>query len=202
MKWLGALVGCVLALAEVGGAHAQQARPLAGDGIQVVNRRGEYGGVQPGVESGAKNGERKPAARPRRKNIITWVGFQPQADGGSRVFLQLTSEVPFTQSISRGRLVIRLRGARLGNSNATRFLDTRFFDTALARVDADRRRRGVEVVIEFKSPADLAEGSASMTTSQVDGYTYLFIEFPPPSAGAAAPAGGDDEDVDVGDDVE
>ena len=185
MKWLGALVGCVVALSEVGGAHAQQARPLAGDGIQVVNRRGEYGGVQPNVEKGAKNGERKPAARPRRKNIITWVGFQPQADGGSRVFLQLTSEVPFTQSISRGRLLISLRGARLGNSNANRFLDTRFFDTALARVDADRRRRGVELAIEFKNPADLAEASATMTTSQVDGYTYLFVEFPPPSGGAA-----------------
>lgn len=195
-------VAIVLA-ATAGTARAQQARPLPpGDQLRAaplqVHRLGVYSGVQPQVAGSDREGQAGAKKRRRRPGRITWVGFQAQGDGGARVFLQLTSEVPYEQRVEKGRLVVHLDGARLGNRNARRFLDTRFFDTALARIDADavRRRRGrkagVDLEIRFKSPADAAEAQASMTTSEIDGYTYLFLEIPPTSGSVAGAAEGGD----------
>ena len=184
-----ALSGFTL-IAGVDLAAAQRARPLRpGEQVDLrqprVNRKGTYSGVKPG-KSDAKN-------RVRRKNLVTWVGFQPRDSGRSRVFVQLTSQVPYDQHVEGDTLIVTLAGARFGSANARRFLDTRFFDTALARVDADRARRkgkrkrrgrGVEIRIKFKNPGDTAGASASMTTSEADGYTYLFLDFHAPSAAA------------------
>ena len=138
-----------------------------------------YGGVTPGEGASRK---------PRRPNRLTWVGFQVKDDGTSTLFVQLTSEVPFTQEVVGGKLVVRLEGARFANRNARRRLDTRFFETALqqvtsravskrrARGDQPARAAGVELTVAFKNPEDAREASAELRQEQ-DGYHYLYLSF-------------------------
>jgi hypothetical protein len=138
-----------------------------------------YGGVTPGEGTPRK---------PRQPNRLTWLGFQVKDDGTSTLFVQLTSEVPFTQEVAGGKLVVRLEGARFANRNARRRLDTRFFETALqqvtsravskrrARGDQPARPAGVELTIAFKNAEDAREASAELRQEQ-DGYHYLYLSF-------------------------
>lgn len=151
------------------------------------SREGAYQGVAPG--DGAPVG-RKP--RPGRTPKVTWLGFQPNAEGGARVFVQLDREVAHPQQVVDGVLVISLAGARVAHSNSRRALDTRFFDTAVERVAIEpakrrpgskRAGRGLELVIRFKKPAEARELEASMRAGK-DGFTYLMVDVPR-SAGTA-----------------
>jgi hypothetical protein len=181
----------VLALAlgapfGAGRAAAQEADDLDTQGIpdETINtgvrtQTGDYGGVTPGESTSRK---------PRRPNRVTWVGFQVKDDGTSTLFVQLTSEVPFTQEVAGGKLIVRLEGARYSNRNARRRLDTRFFETALqqvtsravskrrARGDQPARPAGVELTISFKNPEDAREARAELRQEQ-DGYHYLYLSF-------------------------
>ncbi|WP_428264269.1 hypothetical protein [Haliangium sp.] len=151
-----------------------------------------YGGVTPGEAAESKRKRKRP-------NRVTWVGFQPRAGGGSRLFVQLTSEVGFEQELRNGTLVVKLDNARYDNRNASRRLDMRFFDSALRQVTGKRvsRRRarrqrparsaGIELAIEFKNPDDAAEARAELRAEQ-DGYYYLYLDFEPP--GPRPPRGG------------
>ena len=103
---------------------------------------------------------------------MTLVGFR-QESTGSRVFVR-TNE-PVRYSVTRGEkmVVLELENTRIAESNNTRALDTSFFDTAVAAVDADAgpsrtvrvairlkeqvpyqtHQEGNEVSIEFQRPA-------------------------------------------------
>lgn len=215
-RW-GLVAATALSLAAAG-ARDGSAQPRQDDGIRVTPRsvhdKGEYGGVQPGVATPRSwKGKRPVRNRARRKNLLTWVGFQPAGDRGSRIFVQLTGELEYSQRVEGDTLVVTLVGARFGGTNARRRLDARFFDTAVRQVTTNRikrqrrskRRRGrrgrasggVEVRIAFKNPADAAEGNASMATSKEDGYTYLFLDLAAPSGNIA-----DSDDDDTNDDDE
>lgn len=151
----------------------------------VTNREGEYSGVKPG----------EAPFKERRKNILSWVGFQASDDGRARVFVQLSSEVPYTQKLESGVLVVRLEGARYRNKNASRRLDMRFFGTALRQVTSRRvgkkRARGsesaqpagIELRFEFKNPSDAHEASVSSRVEK-DGYHYLLLDFRPAAGGS------------------
>ncbi len=177
-------------------AHAQP----AGD----VHKEGDYQGVEPGAST--KRGLEFAKQCGRRSNLLTWIGFQPQEGGGSRVFVQLCGALEYDQQLSGSTLLVNLHGARFESRNARRALDVRFFDSALSRVvpKASRRGRGkrraggIQIAISFEDPADAREASATMSTAE-DGYTYLFLDFgapskpkddrpPTPAADAAEPA--------------
>lgn len=201
---LSAALALVIAAAP-GVAHAQ------GDDDDVVyskkdqaykHKEGEYGGVTPGViypydDKDFKNRIKRPTNSGKRKDRVTWVGFQPQSGGSSRVFIQLTTEVEYSQVVVGDHLEVYLHGARLANANARRRLDTTQFGTAISEVKAQRvaRRRakndqparpaGVEVEVRFKGAGAARQGTASLNKEQ-DGYYYLFLDFDPPS-GAATP---------------
>jgi hypothetical protein len=168
------------------------------------HKEGEYGGVTPGViypydDKDYKKRFKRPTNSGKRKRRVTWVGFQPRDGGASRLFLQLTSEVEYSQAVVGDTLKVWVHSGRLANSNARRRLDMRHFDSALLEARArrvSRRRakgdrpghpRGVELTVRFKNPADVREAQASLTKEQ-DNYYYLFLDFGP---GTAAPDGGD-----------
>jgi len=166
-----------------------------------VHPKGDYGGVQPGVSTPKSWSKRRPLRnKARRKNIVRWIGFQPKNDGRSRVFVQLTGPVEFTQSMDGNVLLVTLQGARLGGSNARRPLDTRFFDTITRRVVAKRVRRQVVLRVTFKNPADAATATANLETSKTDGYSYLFLDFGAPSGEALKAEAEDDESASDDDD--
>jgi hypothetical protein len=151
---------------------------------QYKPREGEYGGVTPGViypyaDEGYKHRRmwKAPARMPR--NTIFWVGFQPKEDRSARVFLQTSEPMQYSQVLRGGTLVVHVAGARLANANARRRIDSRFFDTAVAGIDAGRGKGGVEVRITFKKAAEAREARAAVT-KEADGYNYLYLDFGAP----------------------
>lgn len=189
-RWLGWSLALALALGApfgAGRAAAQEADDLDTQDIptETINAAGasptgDYGGVTPG--------EKNTSRKSKRPNRVTWVGFQVKDDGTSTLFVQLTSEVPFTQEVAGGKLLVRLEGARYANRNARRRLDTRFFETALqqvtsravsrrrARGDQPARPAGVELTVAFKNAEDAREARAELRQEQ-DGYYYLYLSF-------------------------
>jgi hypothetical protein len=157
---------------------------------------GEYGGVVPGrpappPQASAAAG--KPRPKPT-KPTVTWLGFQPLEGAASRVFVQLSTQGSYSQSVVGKELVVRVEDVRLGAYNQTRPLDTRFFQTPVARVVARRVAKkgrgknrtpgGVELRISFKDTRDVRASDAHIEAAS-DGYVYLYLDFGP----ATAPSG-------------
>jgi hypothetical protein len=149
----------------------------------------DYKGVVPG-------GSAATGVRPG-KPVVHWVGFQKKDDSSSRIFVQLGTNVEYRKWLEGPVLYVLLEGARIGNANASRRLDMRFFKVAptMAKARRVRRRRasgarpahsgGVLLEIHFASEADAADPSAIMNSSG-DGFAYLNLDFAPPSGQADA----------------
>jgi len=191
--------GCLCGLFVLGVAAAASGQEGGDDQVyskkdqRYKPREGEYGGITPGViypyadEGYAHRVEHKAPAK-MRANTIFWVGFQPRDGGGSRVFVQTSSQMEVGQAVAGGVLVVHLTGGRLANANARRRLDTRFFESAVAEVQAARvsarragkgraaRTAGVDLAIRFRNAADAHEVSAGFTR-EPDGYYYLYLDF-------------------------
>lgn len=180
-------ITAAIAMATAMPAMAQPVatEPGAEEGPRV---EGDYGGVTPG--EAATSPPR--AGRTGRYTPITWLGFQARDDGSSLVFLQLTGPVEVEQQVVGDTLYVNYAGARFASRNTRRFLDVRFFDTALARIEsrsvATRRARGDRPatragalsVITFKNPGDAQQAKVT-TTPEKDGYVYIYLELGPPS---------------------
>jgi hypothetical protein len=139
-----------------------------------------YDGVVPGAE-----GRNPLPALPKAGSYLIWTGFQMTA-GGSRVFLQTTTQVPF--ELNEGRvaksgkstLVVRLAGCRIFMANNRRKIDTRFFATPISSVAARQKGRDVEVRIALREVA----AGVPHSESGPEGTQFVVIDFPP---GRAAP---------------
>jgi len=180
------IVAAGFILAALSGPAAGQDKKPGGQvnlGPGGPNQVGEYSGVEPGQPA-------PPGHRPRRGKypLVTWVGFQPQDGGSSRVFIQLDRDVSHHQSMRGGAVVISLDNARYANTNARRFLDTRFFETAVERITTQpiRKRKGsrgggIEIAIRFKNAGDAREIEPAKNIGK-DGMVYILLEVGPPGA--------------------
>jgi hypothetical protein len=192
------LCGCLWAGAALAGdedegeepnAPAEKDAPAASDDTPAgVHHEGDYGGVSPDHARNPEDG--KPAGRSGRKParassrlLVTWVGFQAREGGAARVFVRLSAEAAYDQKLVGDALVVFVTGARLGQRNHGRFIDTSFFDTAVARIEGKnvpaRRgaKAGVALTVHFKKgAAKLAEVKEE---SGADGHRYLFLDFAP-----------------------
>jgi hypothetical protein len=139
---------------------------------------GSYSGVRPGKV--ALPPHPPPAAGPP---MLTWSGFM-MTEGGSRVFLQMTREVPYTVSQSTRELTVMLRGCRIHRRNNARPVNTSFFATPVAKVQARQQGQDVKVVIGLRKPVQvqprLEAGEA--------GYQFLMFDFPAEAGAASRPA--------------
>lgn len=175
---------------EPGAAPAEKDAPAAASEDappSTVHHEGDYGGVSPDQAKNPADG--KPAGRTARKGrasnrlLVTWVGFQAREGGAARVFVQLNAEATYDQKLVGDALVVFVAGARLGQRNHGRFIDTSFFETAVTRVEGKnvpaRRgaKAGVELTVHFKKgSARLAEVKEE---AAADGHRYLFLDFAP-----------------------
>lgn len=141
-------------------------------------RNGPYLGVQPGMQDVPPHAARARSRGAIRK--ITWVGFQMAGQGG-RVFIQATE--PPEYSIVPGapdEVVLELSKSRLHSRNDARKLETGWFPTAVASVDANQLR-GNKVRVSIK-------------LREVVGYdlrqegNYLFLDFRPPTGPLKPPS--------------
>ncbi|WP_375766205.1 AMIN domain-containing protein [Archangium gephyra] len=88
-----------------------------------------------------------------RRKTMTLVGFK-QEPHGSRVFVRTNEPVRYTVTEGNRELVLELENTRIAESNNTRSLNTSFFNTPVASVDADvGPSRTVRVAIKLKEQA-------------------------------------------------
>lgn len=148
------------------------ATPAFAEEPKGQNSEGEYGGVQPGQPKKPEPG--KKAKKPPPKGTLSWIGFESK-DGGSDVFFQSVAPFELTQKVENGTLVVALSLSKLGH-NTSRPIDTRFFETSVARVSAKKKGKGIEVRIAFKNAKDAAPGSVR-TATEADGMYYAYLSF-------------------------
>ena len=152
-----------------------------------THAEGQYGGVVPGQPRRAEPPHKSP--RPPPKGTLAWVGFEANG-GGSQLFLQSAGPFELSQHVEGGVLVVHLTGlSRLGQ-NTWRPIDTRFFDTPVARVTARRvgagkgHGAGIEVRVAFKNAKDAKEAGYRSAT-EADGLYYAYLTFGGGSAAGA-----------------
>lgn len=157
---------------------------------------GSYAGVEPGEAEAPPaypRVQRRRERRPRPASILTWPGFAPLGDGGSRFFIQTTDPVMPEVRTEDGRVVLLFRNTTVHLRNSTRWLETRFFNTPVLRARLERRRRDMAFVMHMRAP-----GAPRVTTERSpDGtFHYVYVDFAPgdyapvvapPPAGGLAP---------------
>jgi len=146
------------------------------------HKEGEYSGVQPGEAKPDASGKARDGKA--AQGTLTWVGFQAQ-DDGAELFFQSPGQFSVAQRIEGGALVVSLDGIKRMARNTRRPLDTRFFDTPVARVEPrmvrargkkrGARAGGVEVRILFKKGTPPRE-AAVRTEKGPDGMFYAYVD--------------------------
>lgn len=186
---LGLALSSLLAAAAPAGAQ-----PAEGVGVK---KEGDYGGVKPGAAPDTAPSSGKPRRPPARRSLL-WVGFTPKGDGASELFFQAVDPFTVSQRLEGQTLVVTLEGLKGQARNTRRPLDTRFFETSLARVTARKvsarrarkgvaaRAAGIEVRIAFKDAKDAREGMLRTDTG-ADKMFYAYLGFAAPSSPSPAP---------------
>lgn len=173
------LVGLLVPVYPMGVALAEEPRlpPAELDGVQPARDGGHrarqgsdqaYGGVAPGPGSNVK-----PPYAPKRKNParVTWTGFQPLEQGGGRVFVELTEEVPYQVLETAHGLTVQLKGVRLHVRNHRLPLETAHFGTPVSRVAV--RERGGTVTLDIATRGKVTHAERVETQ---DGYRFLMVD--------------------------
>lgn len=142
--------------------------PPADSAVRPPALAGEYQGVRPGKVPLPPHPP-KPGGPPQ----LTWSGFM-LTESGSRVFLQLTQEVPYTVAHSAREIVVTLKGCRIHRRNNARPVSTRFFATPVAKVQARRHGQDTRVVIGLRQPVQ----TQPRVEAGEGGYQFLMLDFP------------------------
>lgn len=141
---------------------------------------GAYNGAKPGVRPGSETGRPQ---KPPPRGTLSWIGFEA-ADSGATVWLQAAGNFSIEQHVVGGTLVVTITGLTRMARNTGRYIDTRYFDNPLARIDADRtggrkhKKGGIQIKFSFKNPKDAKEASVR-TATEADGLFYTYLSFPP-----------------------
>ena len=159
------------------------ASPAFAEDPKGPNPEGDYGGVQPGQ---GKKPEPKKAKKPPPKGTLSWIGFETK-NGGSDVFFQSVAAFDVNQRVDGGAVVVTLSGLSKLGHNTWRPIDTRFFDTPIARVSAKKKGKGIEVRIAFKNAKEAAQGSLK-TATEADGMYSAYLSFAGSSSSTKEPS--------------
>lgn len=108
--------------------------------------------------------------------MVTWPGFQATPDGGSRVFVQVTSEVKPTLKQDGANWMVVLPNVELPKGNARLPLDTHFFDTPLKSVRLKPREQGGAAMHLEMKPGVSVEPKLR-TEKAANGYFFVYVEF-------------------------
>jgi hypothetical protein len=164
------LVSVLLALACP--AVAQDAAPAP-----APRPVGAYDGVEPGEAQPPPAYDRVVRrARGRRGVILTWPGFSPLGDGGSRFFVQTVQPMQPELRVEEGRVVVLFHDTTIHVRNSGRWLETRFFNTPVLRARLERRRRDMALVLHMRAAAVPRISSEAAPGGT---FHYVYIDFPP-----------------------
>jgi hypothetical protein len=131
---------------------------------------GKYDGVIPG----ANNPPAVKVPPGGEKLQVTWPGFQMLPNGGSRIFVQLTSEVDVDAKMLTKRMVITLKNAEIAGRTNQFPLLTRFFNTPVRQATLVQKGKDTLLVLRLRTdtmPVVSKEGAK-------DGYHFVYVDFP------------------------
>jgi len=138
--------------------------------LTLASSASAYGGVVPGSEAMPEN---LPAA-PGQGALLTWPGFQMLPGGGSRVFVQTSSEVTPELKRDGDDWHVVLKGVALPPGNTRRPLDTKYFNTPVSSVRTVARAGAAVVVLHMRAKLK----PLVRTERAPSGYFFTYLEFP------------------------
>ena len=173
LAWIcGGLLGAITvsaALAEGPDEWRKTETPAA---EQKITLRQHYTGVKPGQ---GNNLPRVEELKGKTGTWVTWPGFMPLENGGSRLFIQATESLHYSISDKGLRVTLTFKNAKVHLSNNRNPLVTTHFNTPLKRAYLKRHKKSTELVLELK--VNTTPEISQMTDA--DGYQYLFVDFAP-----------------------
>jgi len=106
--------------------------------------------------------------------IVTWPGFQMRPDGGSRFFIQITSDVELETKMAQEQFILTLKQTRIASRNNRYALETRFFNTPVTRAQLEKKGKDTTMILSLREHVfpDVKKEVAP------DGYHFIFIDFP------------------------
>lgn len=166
-------------------ASAQDPQPVQPERsrARVVTPRpvGVYAGVEAGEAQpppAYRRVVRRQQRRRRGRQILTWPGFSPLGDGGSRFFVQTTVPMQPEVRTEEGRVLVVFRNTAIHLSNSRRWLETRFFNTPVLRARLERRRRDMVLVLRMRGDT-MVQPRVSSEAAPGGNFHYVYIDFPP-----------------------
>jgi hypothetical protein len=118
--------------------------------------------------------------------VATLPGFEMLADGGSRLFVEVTKTVSVEERRTAHGLTYVLKGARVVYHNNQNALDTKYFNTPVARARLLPSGRDLLFLVELRADST----PAWRVVGGSDGMATLQVDFP---SGSFLPAGVNDD---------
>ena len=177
MRSYKTLARLCVAVALFSAAHVRaQEVALAADDAdgadeKVEHPRGYYCGVKPGGDQAPAIGAKAGTTPPE----ITWPGFQMMPGGGSRVFVQITTQVDVSAALVGGNVVVDFGDVKIAGRNNRLPLITKFFDTPVTEVAVKREKKRTTLILSMRAPV---EPRVSHEQAQ-SGFHFVYIDFPP-----------------------
>lgn len=137
---------------------------------ETPNSVGVYQGVVPGTVN-------PPAVKVPPGGQIrqaTWPGLQMLANGGSRIFVQLTSKTEVQFEMQPDKMVLTLKNTAIAGPTNAFPLETRYFNTPVKRARLKAKDRDTLLILDLRreiTPIVSNEGAR-------DGYFFVYLDFP------------------------
>jgi hypothetical protein len=155
-----------------GGTQGEKAVP-GGSGYGEGKGSGNMGGYS--YDDKPRRGSSAPKARAVKKHngpVVNLPGFEQTQDGGSRVFVSLTSTVPVEEHKAQGSVTYILKGAGVRVWNNTNALVTVHFNTPVSKARLVPHGNDAHLVIEMRAASTptwkMTEGQDKSAVLQVD----------------------------------
>lgn len=160
---------CLLLLLTTAPASAQE--------VVAPRAVGNYAGVEPGESQPPPAYRRVTGRRATRSLILTWPGFSPLGDGGSRFFVQTVQPMQPEVRVEQGRVVLLFRNTTIHVRNSARWLETQFFNTPVRRARLERRGRDMALVLYLR-PGVMVQPRVSTEVAAGGTFHYVYVDFP------------------------
>lgn len=124
-----------------------------------------YRGIIPGTRDDMPHLQR---AKAQSGNKVTWIGFQPKAEGGSRVFIQTSASPSYNVDDSGQIVTVTLSDTGIPLRNFSRFIDTTFFKANVLRIESKQISSDTVVTITLREGARPSVDSSG---------NYVYLDF-------------------------
>lgn len=179
-------VAIALSAACGGSANLSASAKANGEGVEADARFGEGGGDQWAGEDETDNPLKRPRAKKGRdveghawdtkgkQAKATLPGFEVFRDGTSRVFLEVSGNVPVKETQSDYLLTYRFQGVKVPEKVNMLSLPTQYFNTPVSLVELRSADGDAELLVHLREKAH-----PKVHLKRDDSGTVLSVDFPP-----------------------